>query len=125
MKLMEQIPPQASGLPGILHSTWAGEADGLTQLSVWRQCMAPGAATPPHFHDCDEVVLCLGGWGEVHSDGQVRRFGADATLVLPRGQVHQIFNVGPMPLETLGILAATPVPTRLPDGEALELPWRS
>jgi hypothetical protein len=30
-----------------------------------------------------------------------------------------------MPLETLGILAATPVPTRLPGGEALELPWRS
>ena len=25
----------------------------------------------------------------------VQRFGADSTLVLPRGRVHQIFNVGP------------------------------
>jgi hypothetical protein len=28
-----------------------------------------------HRHDCDEVVLCLAGWGELHIDGQA--------LVLP------------------------------------------
>jgi quercetin dioxygenase-like cupin family protein len=125
MPLIDQRPPEPCDMPGILHSTWAGAADGLEQLSVWRQTMAPGAATPPHSHDCDEVVLCVGGWGEVHSDGQAQRFGADSTLVLPRGQVHQIFNVGPLPLETIGIFAATPVTTRLPDGEAIVLPWRT
>ena len=125
MKVIEQNRPEASPISGIAHATWAGHADGLSQLSVWRQSMAPGAATPPHSHDCDEVVLCIAGWGEVHSDGQVQRFGADSTLVLPRGQVHQIFNAGPMPLETLGIFACTPVTTRSPQGQALELPWRS
>lgn len=125
MPLIDQRPPEPCELPGILHSTWAGEADGLQQLSIWRQTMAPGGATPPHYHDCDEVVLCLGGWGEVHSDGQVQRFGADSTLVLPRGQVHQLFNVGPMPLETIGILAATPVMTREPGGAPIDLPWRT
>jgi quercetin dioxygenase-like cupin family protein len=87
--------------------------------------MAPGAATPPHSHDCDEVVLCLSGRGEVHIDGKVHRFGADSTVVLPRGRVHQLFNTGPMPLHTLGIFASTPVATRLPDGEAISLPWRT
>jgi quercetin dioxygenase-like cupin family protein len=125
MNIIDQQSPEPTGLPGIEHITWAGEADGLAQLSVWRQTMAPGAATPPHSHDCDEVVLCLAGWGEVHSEGRAQRFGADTTLVLPRGCVHQLFNVGPMALETIGILAATPVATRLPDGKALELPWRS
>lgn len=125
MKAIEQQAPAATALPGIMHTTWAGEADGLEQLSVWRQTMAPGAATPPHSHDCDEVVLCLAGWGEVHSEGEVLRFGADTTLVLPRGRVHQIFNTGPLPMEILGIFAATPVSTRLPDGQALALPWRS
>lgn len=125
MNLLAQQRPEPTALPGIEHTTWAGSADGLAQLSVWRQTMAPGAATPPHSHDCDEVVLCLGGWGEVHSNGQVRRFGADSTLVLPRGQVHQLFNVGPMPLETVGIFASTPVSTRLPDGQCIELPWRT
>lgn len=123
MTILEQHRPVATPLPGVDHVTWAGTAQGLSQLSVWRQRLAPGGATPPHSHDCDEVVLCLAGWGELHTDGQVQRFGPDTTLVLPRGRVHQLFNAGPMPLETIGIFAATPVPTRLPDGQALDLPW--
>ncbi|MGE0313738.1 MAG: cupin domain-containing protein [Lautropia sp.] len=125
MNILEQIAPATTPLPGIEHTTWAGAADGLSQLSVWRQTLAAGAVTPPHSHDCDEVVLCLTGWGEVHSEGEVRQFGADTTVVLPRGRVHQLFNAGPLPLEIIGIFADTPVATRLPDGTALELPWRS
>lgn len=125
MNVIEQPSPLPTVLPGIAHSTWAGAADGLAALSVWRQSMAPGAATPPHSHDCDEVVLCLAGCGEVHSEGRVQRFGAGSTLVLPRGRVHQFFNVGSTALETVGIFAATPVCTRLPDGRPLDLPWRS
>lgn len=125
MNLIEQNRPESTPIPGVAHATWAGQADGLSQLSVWRQTLAPGAATPPHRHDCDEVVLCLAGWGEAHSLGEVRRFGADSTLALPKGQVHQIFNTGPAPLEIVGIFAATPVPTQLADGQALDLPWRS
>jgi len=123
MHVLEQHRPAATPLPGIEHSTWAGTAQGLSQLSVWRQRLAPGSATPPHRHDCDEVVLCLAGWGELHTEGSVRRFGADSTVVLPRGRVHQLFNVGPQPLELVGIFGATPVPTCLPDGSALDLPW--
>jgi len=122
------IEPQrleASAIPGVNHRTLASAATGLSQLSVWRQTMAPGAATPPHAHDCDEVVLCLGGWGEVHSEGRVERFGVDSTLVLPAGREHQIFNVGAQPLETIGLFAATPVVTRALDGSPLALPWSS
>lgn len=125
MQVIPQIRPEASPIAGIAHATWAGQAEGLSQLSVWRQTMQAGAATPPHSHDCDEVVLCLGGKGELHSDGEIRCFGTDSTLVLPKGRVHQIFSIGPEPLETLGIFASTPVATRLPEGQALELPWRS
>ncbi|WIT13628.1 cupin domain-containing protein [Paucibacter sediminis] len=124
-QVIQQIQPEASPLAGIAHATWAGEAEGLSQLSVWRQSMAPGAGTPPHSHDCDEVVLCLAGSGELHSNGRVQRFGANCTLVLPKGELHQFFNVGEVALETLGIFAATPVATHLPEGEALDLPWRS
>lgn len=125
MTVVAQTRPAATELPGIAHTTWAGAAEGLSQLSLWRQSMAPGAGTPPHSHDCDEVVICLGGEGEVHVGGQVQRFGPDAMLVLPRGVEHQFFSVGTVPLETLGILAATPVVTRLPDGTPVALPWRS
>ena len=61
----------------------------------------------------------------MHLDGKAHKFGADTTVVLPKGSVHHIFNVGPMPLEIVGIFAATPVGTMLPGGEGIELPWRS
>ena len=125
MNVIEQDRPTETPIPGVAHATWAGAADGLAQLSVWRQTLAPGAATPPHRHDCDEIVLCLSGHGEVHSEGRVQRFGADCTVVLPKGRDHQLFNTGTLPMETLGLFGATPVLTWLPDGSALELPWRS
>lgn len=125
MNVIANHRPEATPLPGVAHITLAGHADGLSGLSVWRQTMAPGAATPPHRHDCDEVVLCLSGWGEVHIDGRAERFGADCTIVLPAHREHQIFNTGPQPMETIGIFAATPVTTRAPDGTPLDLPWRS
>jgi mannose-6-phosphate isomerase-like protein (cupin superfamily) len=125
MNVIEQSHPVDTPLPGVAHATWAGQADGLQQISIWRQTLAPGAATPPHRHDCDEVVLCLSGSGEVHTEGRVQRFGADSTVVLPQGRDHQLFNVGTQPLEIVGLFGATPVLTRLPDGSAIDLPWRT
>lgn len=125
MHVIEQQQPAPTPIPGIAHSTLAAGADGLSQLSLWRQSIAPGRATPPHRHDCDEVVLCSAGSGELHIDGARYSFGAASTVVLPRGSLHQLFNVGTTPLEILGIFAATPVATWLPDGQPLELPWRS
>lgn len=119
-----QSLPAATPIPGVAHATWAGQAQGLSQLSLWRQTLAPGAATPPHRHDCDEVVLCLAGRGALQlADGAVQTFGADTSVVLPRGVVHQLFNTGDVPLELLGVFGASPVGTQLPDGERLELPW--
>jgi len=125
MIVLPQPLPAPTPIPGIAHSTWAAAAEGLSQLSVWRQTLAPGSASPPHRHDCDEVVMCLAGRGEVHTEGTVHRFGADTTLALPRDRVHQLFNTGDEPLQLLAVLAATPVHTELPDGQAIELPWRS
>ena len=125
MNVIEQQRPAPTAIPGCAHTTLASRADGLSALSLWRQTLAPGAATPPHRHDCDEVVLCLGGFGEVHSEGRIERFGVDCTVVLPKNRDHQIFNVGPGPLDTIGVFAATPVMTREPDGAPMALPWRT
>lgn len=125
MSVLAQPKPAATGLPGIAHATWAGHEEGLQQLSVWRQSMAPGAATPAHQHDCDEIVFCLAGHGELHTAGQVIPFGPNSTVLLPRQRVHQLFNTGHEPLEMLAVFAATPVDTRLADGQPIALPWRS
>ncbi|HYF17349.1 MAG TPA: cupin domain-containing protein [Ramlibacter sp.] len=125
MYVLEQAVPEATAIPGIRHATWAGAADGLSSLSLWRQSIAPGGATPPHSHPCDEVVLCQAGHGEVEIAGRRHAFGPRQTIVLPAGVPHQIFNTGDVDLETTAVFAATPVPVALPDGSALELPWRS
>lgn len=125
MYVLPQTPPERGPIAGLHHATWAGRDDGLTQLSVWRQSIAPGGATPPHRHDCEEIVLCSGGRGELHVGGLVQAFGAGDTVALPRNVLHQIFSVGTAPLEIVAVLAATPVEVRLPDDSVLPLPWRS
>lgn len=114
-----------AALPGIEHVTLAGSQNGLKGLSIWKQSVAPGGATPPHRHDCEEVVLIHGGQGELHIDGEVHRFGPDTTLVVPRNATHQIINVGDTPLDLTGIFGISPVAVFLPDGEPVQLPWTS
>jgi quercetin dioxygenase-like cupin family protein len=109
--------------PGIEHVTLAGRENGLEHLSIWQQSIAPGGATPPHRHDCEEVVLCTAGEGELHVAGRVERFSANMTIVIPPHVDHQIISVGKEPLQTMAVFASTPVGVWLPDGEPVELPW--
>src|SRR5512134_1615016 len=119
MQVIDNTGRQGSTLPGIEQLTLAGGAQSLTRLSLWRQTMAQGSATPPHQHDCEEVVLVLQGSGELRWDGRVLPFGPDSTLVIPPRVAHQIVNTGAVPLVTVAAFSATPVGTFLPGGEPL------
>ena len=94
---------------------------GAEQVEMWRARMDPGAATPPHSHEHEEVLLILSGTGRATIEGNEVRYRAGDTLILPAGKVHQIFAdthtdiVSAMPIGT---------PVRLPDGQLLDLPWR-
>jgi quercetin dioxygenase-like cupin family protein len=124
--VFENLAPAPSALPGIHHVTLAGSHQGLRQLSVWQQVLEPGAATPPHRHDCEEVVLCTAGRGELRIDGQPSQaFGADTTLRLPPQVLHEIVNAGGEPLHMVAVFSETPVTAYLPDGEAIDLPWHT
>ena len=118
-----QVPFQT--LDGMRHQTLAGSEEGLKHLSVWRQTMAPGTATPPHRHDCEEVIVVATGNGEVHMQGNVLPFGPDSTLVIPPNVDHQIFNTGNEPMMMVASFSVSPVEVKFPDGTAIELPWRT
>lgn len=114
-----------SSFPGILHATLAGSEQGLEQLSIWQQILEPGAATPPHRHDCEEVILCSAGRGELHFDGRKVSFGAHQTVCIPRNALHQLVNSGRDPLHLVAVFSKTPVEVFLPDGAPFALPWSS
>jgi len=117
----EDLAPHA--LPGIEHRTLASLREGLRRLEVWRQTLAPGATTPPHSHDCDEVVVVLAGSGEAVLADRVVAFAADSTLVLPAGELHTIRNTGRVDVELLASFPSSPPGTLAPDGRAIALPW--
>lgn len=123
--VIPQDLPSETPILGLQHATWAGGDHGLRQLSLWRQTIALDAATPPHRHDCEELVMCCCGSGELRIGAEVDRFGTNQTAAVPRNVVHQLFNVGAQPLEIIAVLAATPVEVYLPDGRKLDLPWRT
>ena len=116
--------PQAT-LPGLRHRTLAGNAEGLAALSLWRQTIEPGGATPPHRHDCEEVVVVDRGSGRLLIGGEAHAFHENQTLVIPRNVDHQIVNDGSEPLTITAAFSVSPVAVFLPDGSALPLPWAS
>jgi quercetin dioxygenase-like cupin family protein len=125
MHVLSNQRPLPSAIPGIAHITLAGHEEGLSKLSVWRQSIAPGGATPPHRHDCEEVVICSSGTGELRSGEKVERFTRDMTVVIPANVEHQIINTGLDDLQFVAVFSMSPVLACLPDGTAIELPWRS
>lgn len=116
--------PEAA-LPGLRNRTVAGSRDGLSRLSVWKNTIDPGHATPPHRHDCEEVVVVLRGSGSLVVGEQRIAFGPDSTLVVPPDAPHQIVNDGTEPLELVASFSVTPVRVTFPDGTPLELPWET
>ena len=125
MHVISNQQPMPSAIPGIAHATLAGHEDGLSKLSVWQQSVAPGCATPPHRHDCEEVVICSGGTGELRSGEKVQPFARDMTVVIPANVEHQIINTGRDHLQIVAVFSMSPVRACFPDGTAIELPWKS
>lgn len=125
MHILPRTDETMTDLPGISHQTLAGAAAGLAHLSVWRQTMAPGAATPPHRHDCEEVVIIESGSGELHMGGAIHPFAAGDRLVLEPNVDHMIVNSGSVALTTTAVFSTSPVAVFLPDGSPLPLPWSS
>lgn len=123
MTILAHHEAETHALPGLLHQTVAGPRQGLARMEVWKQALAPGAATPLHKHDCEEAVLVLSGEGRLELEGEVRAFGADTTLIVPPGAVHRIANVGPGEMRLIGVLAMAPVVVQSPDGAPIPLPW--
>jgi quercetin dioxygenase-like cupin family protein len=99
----------------------ATPASGAQQVEMWRGRIEAHAATPPHSHDTEEVVLFLTGSGRATVDDREVTYQPGDTLILPPHQIHQIF--ADIDSE---FVAAMPIggTAQLVDGMVIDLPWR-
>lgn len=111
-------------LPGLAHRTLAGPERGLKELEIWSQSIDAQAATPPHRHDCEEAVVILDGEGTLSMAGEEVHFAAGDTVIIPRNEVHQIFNTGHSVLRLIAAFSMAPVRAEFLDGTRIDLPWQ-
>lgn len=121
--IREHNEVQTVTLPGIVHRTLAGARDGLKGIEVWMQSIAPGAGTPTHRHDCEEVIVVLAGSGICELEGETQAFGPGSTIIVPADAVHRIENTGTTEMQLVAGLGSAPVSAHTPDGERIALPW--
>ena len=65
----------------------------------------PRGHVPPHYHDCEEILVFLEGEGIVFIGQDPRSVAAGTTVVVPPGKPHCLYNTG---LGRLHLLAFHP-----------------
>ncbi|MGA7391253.1 MAG: cupin domain-containing protein [Terrimicrobiaceae bacterium] len=123
MNILSHSAIPVYSLPGLQHQTIARKSEGTDASEAWKQTLSPRAATPLHYHECEEVICILEGSGEISIDGRRELFAANCTLILPPRQVHQITNTGGENMSLIAWLSESPARVFLPSGEQMALPW--
>ena len=95
----------------------------MKTMEVWVQTIAPGAETPIHFHDCEEVIVILSGSGACRVGEEVFDFTANSTLVIAPNVGHQISNTSDDDMQLVAALGMAPVRVKSANGADLKLPW--
>jgi len=98
---------------------------GAKEVAVWRGKTDPGASTPPHYHDHEEVIVILSGSGKVKVEGAEVAVSSRDVVIVPPLTHHELS--ADKQSEGLDVIAVLPAGTKtyLPNGEELELPWAS
>jgi quercetin dioxygenase-like cupin family protein len=70
-----------------------GPSRGARELTLLQARLAPGASTPVHQHDREEVLVLASGVLEVCCGGEVRRLIPGEVAIFPAGVDHEMTNI--------------------------------
>ena len=99
----------------------ASPSRGARETCAWRLTLAPGAASPDHTLDREEVFVVLGGAARATIDGSTQDVGTGDALIVPAGAEFKIETLGVEPFEAVACL---PVGGRARvGGESNVPPW--
>ena len=123
MPIIKHATRPVHTLPGLKHQTLASGADQLQRLEIWIETLAPGGATPVHYHECEEIIVVLKGSGRMALAGQPNEFGPETTLIIPPNTIHQLTNTGAEEMFIVVSFSETPARSFAPDGRLIPIPW--
>jgi quercetin dioxygenase-like cupin family protein len=99
----------------------AAPSRGAQETCAWRLTLAPGASSPDHTLDREEVFVALAGEARATLDGMTHLVGEGDGLIVPAGVAFTIDNPGDEPFEAIACL---PVGGRATvAGESAAPPW--
>lgn len=92
---------------GFLAKRVFGEAGRVLDVSVAHLEPRGGGPVPAHSHPGrDHLFVVTRGVMEARTPEGVRRFGPDEALLVPGGEVHEVWNAGDEPAVVVGITLA-------------------
>ena len=104
--------------PGQVVREVVGEAQGSSSVSMQHFEVEPGAVTPLHRHDVDEVILVLGGALRVRIEDAWFAAEAGDVCVFPADTAHGFVGAGEGVSE---IMVVFPIPSAITAGHTTYL----
>jgi quercetin dioxygenase-like cupin family protein len=99
----------------------ASPSRGASETCAWRLTLDPGAGSPDHTLDHEEVFVVIAGKACATLDGRTHELGERDGLIVPAGVAFRIANAADAPFEAIVCL---PVGARATvDGEVTVPPW--
>lgn len=109
-------------LPGNRLCGLATRGRGSSETALWNHALEPGAESPPHWHDHDQVIYVLAGSGQIVIGEEEVTLTSGDVAVAPARIPHQVRAAADEGLDTLVAMPAT-LRTFRPDGSEIQQPW--
>lgn len=108
MTLFPRARNQTHSMQGNHIAGVATPGSGARQIEMWRGRMEAGAATPPHRHSGEEVVLILSGSGRAEpcAAGSPGHDDARAAYLARLPESAELFSFGDFSLFAISVLSA-------------------
>lgn len=117
----ESAPPFTAD--GTTVTGYAAPSRGSRSISLWRIELAPGASSPVHRLNVEEVFLGTGGRAVASIDGTQYAVSPGDCLILPSGAAFSITAGEDEPFLAVACMPAGGKATLLPDGPTFVPPW--
>jgi mannose-6-phosphate isomerase-like protein (cupin superfamily) len=99
----------------------AAPSRGAQETCAWRLTLAPGASSPDHMLDREEVFVALSGEARATLDGTTHAVRQGDGLIVPAGVPFTISNPADEPFEAIACLPVGAQATVA--GQAAAPPW--